>query len=84
MPIKVTNVQLISPPMLGSPLVNVADDNTYQHDMLLKGTNGTSVTFIDSHTHYDFCLTTPIFCSYCSVILVCKLFFYSDTYLVCK
>ena len=39
MPIKVTNVQLLSPQVLGSQTANGADDNnTSARDMLLKGT----------------------------------------------
>jgi len=38
-PIKVTNVQLLSPQVLGSQIANGADDNnTSARDMLLKGT----------------------------------------------
>ena len=44
-PIKVTNVQLVSPQLLGLPPAPGPDDSTFTHDVLLKGLTSDFLSF---------------------------------------
>ena len=50
-PIKVTNVQLLSPQVLATPFSGLGDDNAFAHEAMLKGRRAIVSTLL-SHVYF--------------------------------